>query len=111
MEVLLSKRSKDRIDEKIRELTPRNWGQSLKDCIQRLNAYLRGWIGFFWISCTDADERTLHSLDAHIRRRLRALLLRHWKRKRSIARASSSWACDPRPHGAASTRATRPCGR
>jgi hypothetical protein len=85
IEVLLSKRSKERIGGKIRELTPRTWGRSLKDCIRRLNAYLLGWIGFFWI-CTVEEERTLAFLDAHIRRRLRALLLRHWKRKRYIAR-------------------------
>jgi hypothetical protein len=85
VEVLLSKRSKDRIDEKVRVLTPRTWGQSLGDCIRNINAYLRGWIGFFWI-CTGAEQRTLHNLDAHIRRRLRAVLLRHWKRRRFIAR-------------------------
>jgi hypothetical protein len=85
VEVLLSKRSKDRIDEKIQQLTPRNFGNSLKECIRRINVYLRGWIGFFWI-CTNAEEQTLHNLDAHIRRRLRALLLRQWKRKRFIAR-------------------------
>jgi group II intron reverse transcriptase/maturase len=85
VEVLLSKRSRERIDEKIRVLTPRNWGRSLKDCILGLNVYLRGWIGFFRI-CTDAEERTLHNLDAHVRRRLRALLLRQWKRRRFIVR-------------------------
>ena len=85
VEVLLSGRSKDRLGEKIRELTPRNYGQSLKGCIRRLNAYLLGWIGFFWI-CSNAEERTFHNLDAHIRRRLRALQLRQWKRKRFIAR-------------------------
>jgi len=84
VEVLLSKRSKTRVDERIRELTPRNWGQSLGDCITRLNAYLLGWIGFFWI-CTEAAERMLSNLDAHIRRRLRALVLKHWKRKSTIA--------------------------
>lgn len=85
VEVSLSKRSKERIDEKIRELTPRNWGRKLKDCIQQMNRYLLGWIGFFWI-CTPADGRPFGALDAHIRRRLRAILLRHWKRKRHIAR-------------------------
>jgi hypothetical protein len=83
--VLLSKRTKARIDEKVRELTPRNFGQSLRDCIRKLNGYLGGWINFFGI-CTVEAERTLHNLDAHIRRRLRAIQLRHWKRKRSIAR-------------------------
>jgi RNA-directed DNA polymerase len=85
VEVLLSKRSKDRIGERIRELTPRNWGRSLKDCLRRLKEYLLGWVGFFWI-CTAAEERTFASLDAHIRRRLRALVLRHWKRRRFIVR-------------------------
>jgi hypothetical protein len=98
-EVFLSKRSKDRIDAKIRELTPRAWGQSLRGCIATLNTYLRGWLNFFGTSCTDAVVRTLQSLDAHIRRRLRALLLRQWKRRRFIARrlirmgarASTAW--------------------
>jgi RNA-directed DNA polymerase len=84
-EVLLSERSKTRIDEKIRQLTPRNLGRSLVDCIAKLNAYLRGWIGFFWI-CTDAVRIALSTIDAHTRRRLRALLLRQWKRKRHIVR-------------------------
>ena len=85
VEVLLSKRSKERIDSRIRELTPRNWGASLQACILALNAYLVGWLGFFGI-CTPAMERDFHTLDAHIRRRLRALLLKQWKRKRFIAR-------------------------
>jgi len=42
VEVLISKRSKKRIDMKIRELVPRNWGQSMKACIDRLNMYLLG---------------------------------------------------------------------
>ena len=99
IEVFLSKRSKDRIDSKIRELTPRAWGQSFRGCIAKLNAYLRGWLNFFGTSCTEAAVRTLHNLDAHIRRRLRALLLRQWKRKRFIvrrlirlgARATKAW--------------------
>jgi group II intron reverse transcriptase/maturase len=87
IEVLPSKRSLDRMAIKIRKLTPRTWGRSVADCISRVNAYFRGWIGFFGI-CSDTTEvvRALRSLDAHLRRRLRALLLRQWKRKRFIAR-------------------------
>ncbi len=83
--IRLSKRSVDRIKTKIRELTRRNWGQSMRTCIRNLNEYLNGWIGFFWI-VTDAEERTLHGFEAHIRRRLRAIKLRHWRRKRTIHR-------------------------
>ncbi len=82
-EVFLSKRSRERIDAKIRQLAPRSWGQSVDDCIQRLNRYLNGWIGFFHV-CTSGA--TFESLDGHIRRRLRALLLKQWKRKGTIAK-------------------------
>ncbi len=85
VEVLLSKRSKERIEARIRELTPRNWGNSLEACILQLNAYLVGWLGFFVI-CSAGIERTLAGLDAHIRRRLRALKLADWKRKLVTAR-------------------------
>lgn len=84
VEVLLSQRSKERIARKIRELVPRTWGQSIETCIAALCAYLVGWLSHFWI-CSDAETRTLHNLDAHIRRRLRALQLRQWKRRRTIA--------------------------
>ena len=57
----------------------------MRACIRNLNEYLKGWIGFFWI-VTDAEERTLHGFEAHIRRRLRAIKLRHWRRKRTIHR-------------------------
>lgn len=95
VEVLLSKRSKARIDSKIRELTPRNFGNSLKACIERINVYLLGWIGFFWI-CTNGAQQVMHNLDAHTRRRLRAIQLEHWKRKRTIARKLTQLGVHPK---------------
>jgi RNA-directed DNA polymerase len=100
VEVLLSKRSKERIDTRIRELTPRNWGGSLDACILLLNGYLVGWLGFFGI-CSPGIERTLGGLDAHIRRRLRALKLADWKRKLVMVRkliqlkvrSKTAWRC------------------
>jgi len=85
VEVLLSERSKERLDARIRELTPRTWGQSLRKCIENLNVYLVGWIGFFGI-CTAGVQRLLETSDAHIRRRLRAIQLAHWKTKRTTHR-------------------------
>jgi RNA-directed DNA polymerase len=85
VEVLLSERTKRNAMERIRQLTPRNWGSKLESCIAQINAWLRGWHGFFGIAST-SEQYTLRALDAHIRRRLRAIVLRHWKRKRTIAR-------------------------
>jgi RNA-directed DNA polymerase len=85
VEVSLSKRSIKRVNERTRELTPRNWGNSLQSCITQLNGYLKGWFGFFGI-CTEWVKHLLHHLDSHIRRRLRAIQLAHWQHKRTIAR-------------------------
>jgi RNA-directed DNA polymerase len=84
IEVLLSERSVKRLREKIVELTPRNWGSSLDECIRQINAYSSGWMGHFGI-CTPGIERVVNGADGHIRRRLRAIQLRHWKSKRTIA--------------------------
>jgi group II intron reverse transcriptase/maturase len=81
VQVLLSDRSRRRIADRIRELTPRTWGQSLRACITQVNRYLLGWIGFFWI-VSSSSLGELDSLDSHLRRRLRAIALRHWRRRR-----------------------------
>ncbi len=102
-DVFLSKRSRERVDAKIRELVPRTWGQSVDDCIRRLNRYLAGWISFFRV-CTSAA--TFSALDGHIRRRLRALLLKQWKRKGTIAKRlmqlgakpNDAWMCVRKGH-------------
>ena len=83
--VRLSERSRKRIDRKVVELTPRNWGGSLESCIERLNQYLECWIGFFHV-CSEVELHGLSTIDAHIRRRLRAIVLRHKKRRRHLLR-------------------------
>jgi group II intron reverse transcriptase/maturase len=84
-EVALSERSEKRLRERIQELTPRSGGQSLRATIRGINVYLLGWLGHFRI-CTRTIERVIHGVDAHIRRRLRAVVLKHWKTKRTTAR-------------------------
>jgi group II intron reverse transcriptase/maturase len=85
VEVLLSERTKRNAMERVRQLTPRSWGGTLLSCLARINAWLRGWHGFFGIASAQ-EMQIMRKLDAHIRRRLRAILLHHWKRKRTIAR-------------------------
>jgi len=84
-EVLLSERSVKRLSERIREITPRSRGRSLEATITEVNAYLQGWLGHFRV-CTPGVERSIQRTDAHIRRRLRAIVLKHWKTKRTTAR-------------------------
>jgi RNA-directed DNA polymerase len=85
VEVLLSERSEKRLRERILELTPRSRGQSLAATIKAVNTYTRGWLGHFRV-CTSGIARVVSNADAHIRRRLRAIVLKHWRRKRTIVR-------------------------
>lgn len=85
VEVHLSKRSCRRLDRKIRELTPRNWGRPLDACIEQANRYLTGWVGYFRL-CTEEGAALFARYDAHIRRRMRAIVVRQRGRPRHLYR-------------------------
>jgi group II intron reverse transcriptase/maturase len=86
VEVHLSRRSRERLDTKIRDLTPRLWGGSLDACIERINAYVKGWVGYFRLCTGECANAIFTRYDAHIRRRLRALIIRQKKRDRHLFR-------------------------
>jgi RNA-directed DNA polymerase len=65
-----------RFKEKIRELTSRTKGQSLRQMKEPLNLYLRGWRGYFGFCQTPS---VLGRLDEWLRRRLRSVAWKHWK--------------------------------
>lgn len=67
----------DRLRKKVRELTRRRRGVDAKRMVSELTNYLRGWIGYFGFCET---PWTLRDLDGWIRRRLRSVAWRHWKR-------------------------------
>jgi hypothetical protein len=78
--IRLTSKSLDRVRNKIRELTDRNRSQNLKRRIQILNAYLRGWVGYYALS----DAKSTHEeLKGWIKRRLRACVWKQWKRVRT----------------------------
>src|SRR3990172_6070204 len=65
-----------KLKDKIRKLTKRSSGQSMEQRLEKLNAYLKGWIGYFWL--TEAPS-ILQSIDEWVRRRLRTCLWKQWK--------------------------------
>ena len=69
--------------QKVRELTWRSGGHSMKDVIEQLKQYLLGWKAYFQLAQTPAVWR---ELDEWIRRRLRAIHLKHWKRGTTVFR-------------------------
>jgi RNA-directed DNA polymerase len=83
--VTASARTEERLGTRIRELTPRTWGQSVADCIEKVNRYLRGWFGYFRL-CTAEGLLGFGRFDARIRRRIRAVIVRQKKRPRHLYR-------------------------
>jgi RNA-directed DNA polymerase len=79
VERVISARSVQRVRQRIKQITARTRGKSLSDVITELNSYLRGWAGYYRFT---QSGRQLASLDAWLRRRLRAYLWKQWKTAR-----------------------------
>ncbi len=74
--IILAKQTVSKLEDKIRELTVRSQSKSMSARIKRLNEYLKGWLGYFWIAHA---KEILGEIDAWMRRRLRMVLLKQWK--------------------------------
>ncbi|MGF6538280.1 RNA-directed DNA polymerase [Paraburkholderia youngii] len=68
---------------RIRELTGRNGGRSMKDVVERLRPYVPGWRAYFRLAQTPRVWRTL---DEWVRHRLRVIQLKQWRRGPTIYR-------------------------
>lgn len=73
------KRAKDRL----RELTSRRWGISMERRIREVNRFTVGWTAYFSLADT---PRPLSDLDEWLRRRLRQVRWKEWKRVRTKRR-------------------------
>ncbi len=80
-----SRKSYRRMHRTCRALTPCNWGNALEACFESLNPYLRGWMAYFRL-CTKEALWDFRRLDAHTRRRLRAIIVRQKKRRFHLLR-------------------------
>lgn len=79
----IAPRTKEKFKAIIRRLTKRSKGISMKERLEKLNAYLLGWSGYFGIAET---KSVFQGLDEWIRRRLRMCLLKQWKRGKTKLR-------------------------
>jgi len=68
-----------RCKQRVRELTRRTRGISLEQMIKQLATYLRGWKSYFGFSQTPS---VLQKLEAWMRRRLRSVIWKQWKRSK-----------------------------
>jgi RNA-directed DNA polymerase len=72
-----------RFRERVREITARRRGRSIPQVIDELKRFMNGWWNYFGI--TESYNR-LQPLSHWIRRRLRALIWKHWKNRRTRVR-------------------------
>jgi RNA-directed DNA polymerase len=90
----IAPKSLERFKRRIREITRRAKGVSIKTTMEELATYMRGWRGYFGFCET---PEVLIALTRWVRLRLRAALWRQWKtprRRRAalIANGVSEWA-------------------
>src|ERR1700726_169833 len=69
-----------RFKERIRKQTRRTRSPSLPQMVKEITTYLRGWLGYFGDCQTPS---VLHRLEAWLRRRLRSVVWKQWKRGRT----------------------------
>ena len=67
----------DRIKAKIREISRKGRGRNLKRVVDEFTPVLRGWSNYFKLS---EVKRPFEELDEWLRRKLRCILWRQWKR-------------------------------
>jgi RNA-directed DNA polymerase len=72
-----------RLKDRIRAVTRGTGGRSMQQVVAELASFMPGWRNYFNLAQT---PRTFRAIDKWVRRRLRALQLKHWKNKPTIAR-------------------------
>jgi len=76
-------RLKERLREKIRELTQRKTPIPMKERVKTLSQYLMGWMGYYALANA---KSILGLMDEWIRHRLRMCVWKQWKRVRTRIR-------------------------
>jgi RNA-directed DNA polymerase len=79
----VAKRALERCYERLRQLTRRTRAGQLEEVVKEINTYMRGWIGYFRLADTPS---VFQELDEWLRRRLRQLLWKRWKKPRTRQR-------------------------
>jgi hypothetical protein len=79
----IAEASLKRLKDKVREIVVGNASRSLTAAIHDLNPVLRGWTSYFRLT---EVKGVLQDLDGWIRRKLRCLLWRQWKRPSTRSR-------------------------
>ena len=78
--IRVAQQSIARLKARIRELCRQGRGRSLPRIIETLNPVLRGWMNYFSLT---QSRRPIEELDTWVRRRMRCIVWRQWKRPKT----------------------------
>lgn len=79
----VSPKARQRAKDRLRELTGRTWGVAMDRRIYAINRLTVGWTAYFALA---DGERPFNDLDEWLRRRLRQVRWKEWKRPKARAR-------------------------
>jgi group II intron reverse transcriptase/maturase len=75
--IRIANRTKEHFMEKMRNLTRRTRSGKLEDIVSEINRYIVGWTAYYRLAATPS---VFEELDEWVRRRLRQMLWKRWKR-------------------------------
>jgi group II intron reverse transcriptase/maturase len=79
--IAISKKALNKAMEKVKELTPRRSHLTLEQTMEAINKWYQGWGSYFKMTQYPAQ---LKKIEAHIRRRLRARIVKQQKKRRHL---------------------------
>lgn len=77
IKIRIDPKARKRAKDRLREITSRRWGISMERRIREANRFTVGWTAYFALADT---PRPLSDLDEWLRRRLRQIRWKEWKR-------------------------------
>jgi RNA-directed DNA polymerase len=83
VKVRVDRKARGRAKDRLRRLTSRRWGVSMERRIREINRFTVGWTAYFALADT---PRPFEDLDEWLRRRLRQVRWKEWKRYRTRRR-------------------------
>jgi RNA-directed DNA polymerase len=83
VKVRVDPKARERAKVRLRQLTSRRWGVSMERRIEEINRFTVGWTNYFALADTPS---VFEGLDTWLRRRLRQVRWKEWKRPRTRER-------------------------
>jgi RNA-directed DNA polymerase len=97
-----TEKARIRFKQRVREITSRNRGHRVRDVIDELNLFVRGWLNYYKLSSTYSEVKDLAEW---VRRRMRLYYWKQWKQPRTRRRNLLALGVNPkRVHMASRSR-------